>query len=193
MSDYLKVIDAQTPVAQGYFSIVFRRCERVRSKVSLFRWVWLCLVEVIFGQELLESFVITASNSGCPEDQDCERQYGEPNQLNFHIPNGLFTNLFREHILQVLYYKFYLQYLFIEPVADPHSNHVKAIIDVTDIRFRFRKSLLYLVIPFRRVYLFSAVGFNVLADILAFAVTEDLTMAIVVGVVIEFIRRVFKL
>jgi len=193
MPRYIKIVDTQRPVIQNYFALVFVRGEKVKSRVSLPRWIWLTFIEILFGQELLESLVNTAANSGCPEAPDQEREYGEPNQLNLHIPNGLFTNLFRTHLIQLLYYKFYLHYLFILPVATPQENEVTGTIDVTRIRFRLRKSLLYLVLPFRRVYLVSALGLNLMADALAYAATSNISIAIAVGVALEFIRRVLKL
>lgn len=194
MPKYLKVIDAQRPIIQNYFSLVFIRGERVSARVSRSRWIWLCFIEVLFGQELLESLVITAPNSGCPEDPDPKGIFGEANQLNLHIPSGLFTNLFRDHLIQLMYYKFYLQYLFIVPVtASIYENEKAGIIDVSRARFRLRKELLYLVIPFRRVYLASALGVNVLADLMVYLVTSNISIAVIVGVVLEFTRRMLKL
>lgn len=193
MPKYLKVIDEQTPVVQNYLALVLCRGERVKLRVSPLRWIWFCTLEVFFGQELLESFVTTAANSGCPEEPDPNREYGEPNQLNLHIPNGIFTNLFRSQLLQLLYYKFYLQYLLIQPVRKPYEDENGELIDVTRIRFRFRKSLLYLVIPFRRVYLLAAVAINLSADLLAYLFTTNVTVSIFVGIAVEFIRRLLKL
>jgi len=193
MSKYLRVIDTQAPVVQNYYALVFCRGERVKPRVSLGRWIWFCILEVFFGQELLESLVTTAANSGCPEEPDPNREYGEPNQLNLHIPSGIFTNLFRGQLLQLLYYKFYLQYLFLLPVSMPNEDEKAKLIDVARVRFRLRKRLLYLVIPFRRVYLFTAVLVNVGADVLAYIVTTNVTVAILVGVALEFIRRLLKL
>lgn len=193
MQHYLKVVDAQRPIIQNYFALVFLRNGRVKARVSRTRWLWLCIIELLFGQELLESLVTTASNSGCPEDPDPKREYGEPNQLNLHIPSGLFTNLFRPQLLQLLFYKFYLQYLLILPLAEPYEDESAATIDVTRVRFRLRKSLLYLVIPFRRVYLISALTLNLAVDLAAYVVTANVSIAIVVGVVIEFTRRLFRL
>lgn len=192
MPKYFKVVDSQATIKQNYFSLVFFRDDRVKNRISRLRWAWLCLVEVIFGQELLESLVTTASNSGCPEDPDSKREYGEPNQLNLHIPSGLFTNLFRTQILQLLYYKYYLQYLFILPVVEPVENEQTNTIDVTRVRFRLRKKLLYLVIPFRRVYLISAVSFNLIADVFAYLATTNVYITLAVAATIEGIRRVLK-
>lgn len=193
MPKYLKVIDAQVPVVQGYFALVFLRGESVKPRISLARWIWLCILEVFFGQELLESLVTTAANSGCPEEPDPNREYGEPMQLSLHIPSGIFTNLFRRQLLQLLYYKFYLQYLLILPVSKPYEDDSAKHIDVTRIRFRLRKSLLYLIIPFRRIYLFAAVVGNLSADFLAYLVTTNLSVVILVGIALESIRRLLKL
>ena len=157
------------------------------------RWLWLCAVEVLFGKELLESFVVTASNSGSPEDLDKKREYGEPNQLNLHIPSGVFTNLFREQILQVLYYKYYLQYLFILPLSEPIEDEQSNTINLTRVRFRLRKSLLYLIIPFRRVYIVSAIAVHLVVEALSYLVTTNLWFVAAVGALIELLRRLLKL
>lgn len=193
MQKYYKIIDNQSPVVQNYLPLVFFRGERVKDRVSWFRWLWFCLLEIIFGQELLESFVTTASNSGCPEDDDDESKYGEPNQLNLHIPSGYFTNKLRAHLVQVLYYKYYRQYLFIQPVGEPLIDKKTNTIDVTSIRFRFNKDLLYLVIPFRRIYIASEFVLNVIFDLIVYFATENLSLAIIVGVILEIIRRVLKI
>lgn len=193
MPRYFKVVDAQPHIGQNYFKIVFIRGERVKDKISLWRWCWLCVIEIIFGKELLESFVITASNSGSPEDADLERKYGEPNQLNLHIPSGIFTNVFREQIIQLLYYKFYLQYLLILPLVEPPENAETCTINVTRTRFRLRKSLLYLIIPFRRVYILSAVFVHLLAESASYFATNSLWVVAAVGIVLEFVRRILKL
>jgi hypothetical protein len=178
---------------QNYFALVFFRGERTRDRVPLTRWFWLCVVEVLFGQELLESFVTTAANSGCPEYPDQAREYGEPNQLNLHIPSGFVTNRFRNQLIQLLYYKFYLQYQLVLPVAEPLVNEQANTIDVSRVRFRLRKSLLYLAIPFRRVYLVAALGINLVVDALAFAVTTNFSIAVIVGITLELVRRILKL
>ncbi|MFC4790450.1 MULTISPECIES: hypothetical protein, partial [Giesbergeria] len=64
----------QRPIIQNYWKIIyFRDTERVTPVLSRWKWVRLCIFEVLFGQELLESLVTTASVSGCPEDPDTEK------------------------------------------------------------------------------------------------------------------------
>jgi hypothetical protein len=50
-----------------------------------------------------------------------------------------------------------------------------------------------LVIPFRRVYLFSAVAFNLIADALAYLATSNVYITVAVAATLEGIRRVLKL
>lgn len=193
MPTYYKIVDASPLIQQNYFKMVFIRNERVRDRISIWRWIWLCLVEILFGKELLESFVITASNSGSPEAEDLEREYGEPNQLNLHIPSGWFTNIFRGAILQVLYYKYYLQYLLILPLGEPIENEETNTITTTRVRFRLRKSLLYLIIPFRRVYICVAIAAHIVTASFSYWVTPDIWIAVIVGGTLEFFRRILKL
>ena len=114
--------------------------------------------------------------------------------LNLHIPSGFLTNLFRAQLVELLFYKFYLQYKFIEPVGEPpFENKAAGEINLHGVRFRLKKSLLYLVIPFRRVYLISALTFTITTDLLVYVATSNISTAIVVAVMLEFIRRIFKL
>ncbi|CUB05422.1 hypothetical protein [Marinomonas fungiae] len=193
MGKYLKVIDTSSIVKQNYFKLVFFRGRQVKGKVPLFKWIWLCFVEVLFGEEILESLVTTSSLSGSPEDEDVEGKHGYPQQLNLHIPVGLFTSFFRGQILQVLYYKYYLQYLFIEPLADPLINEAVGAIDVSRVRFRLRKSLLYLVIAFRRVYVLIALLTNFSLNVLVYFVTESFEVAFISALLLEVARRLIKL
>ncbi|MGQ0689890.1 MAG: hypothetical protein ACT4NK_14140 [Limnobacter sp.] len=189
----LKVIDTQKPIVQNYWKIVFfREPKRVAPAISRFKWTWLCIFEVLFGQELLESLVTTASVSGCPEDPDLQRLWGRAAQLNLHIPSGIFTNIVRAQLVEVLYYKYYLQYLFIKPVADIHCFDNETI-DLTRTRFRLNKELLYLVIPFRRTYLATALGVNLAADLAVYLATSSPTAVAVAAASIEACRRLLKL
>ena len=188
-----KVIDTLRPIVQNYWRIVYLRDpERVAPVVSRLRWVRLCVLEVLFGQELLESLVTPASVSGCPEDPDPEKKWGKPAQLNLHIPSGLFTNLVRSQLVEVLYFKFYLQYLFIRPVSEIYYSDNEPI-DLTRTRFRLNKELLYLVIPFRRTYLATALGINLATDVVVYAATSSPLAVAFAAATIEACRRLFNL
>lgn len=189
MKKYFKVVDHQKPVKQNYFKIALCRNKRVVDLISFPRWVWLTFIEFVVGDELLENFITTASYSGCPEDNDKDGKFGLPQQLNLHIPSGLLNNIFRKHILQVLYYKYYLQYLFLSPVGEPNKDFKDKTIDVTRVRFRFQKDLLYLVIAFRRIYLLFWIIFNVFIDLNVYWWSDKIEWALLCALLIEAFRR----
>jgi len=193
MAKFYKILDNTSHPKWNFWKMVFLRNERTINRVPILRWWYLCFLEIFFGTELLESFTNTASNSGCPEDQDEYSKFGEPNQLNFHIPTGIFTDMFRSQLRQLLYYKFYLQYCLILPVCEIRTNHESKVIDVSLTRFRFRKALLYQVIGIRRVYLGGALALNLTVDFIVYCVSNNIHYALISAVVIEFLRRFSRL
>ena len=193
MSSRIRVIDNSNVVKKNYFKVALLRNKDLKGQVSLPRWIWLCIIEVMFGEELLENFVTTCSDNSSPEHKVGSNEYGMANMLNSHIPNGIFTSLFQRHLVELLYYKYYLQYQMIIP-SSQDSIHVRnAVIDLTRSPFWFRKKLLYQVIAFRRVYIMSAIIFNLLADVAVFVCTSDLAITVVVAVFLEAMRRLLKI
>ncbi|MFT2109739.1 hypothetical protein [Marinomonas sp. 2405UD68-3] len=51
----LKVLDKQDFNGKSYLSTVFLRSEKLKSELSLFKWITLILVELAIGVELLET------------------------------------------------------------------------------------------------------------------------------------------
>lgn len=93
----------------------------------------------------------------------------------------------------MLYYKFYHHYLLIEPIstiyADPTGSHS----DLTRVRFRLRKKLLYQLIAFRRMYLAKALVLNMLLDSTVYAATQSFQAMVIAGFSFEALRRLMKL
>jgi hypothetical protein len=110
MGQYLRIVDGNTLNILNYFKVVFIRNDVSKKDVPLLRWFWLTIVELMIGEELLESLVTTSSHSGCPEEKDGSALYGLPQQLYFHVPGGFINNLLMRHIVEVLYYKYYHLY-----------------------------------------------------------------------------------
>jgi len=190
---YFKVSDGTQSPKTSYFCLVLRRGKSLHSVIPLWRWSWLCFIEALFGEELLENLVTTSSLSGCPENRDEERSYGHPRQLSLHVPNGLLSNRLRSQLIEVLYYKFYLRYGLILPVVEPYINPENKEINVSDVRFAFRKSLLWQVISFRRVYLAEALAFNLAIDFMVLLFTNSLFYAAIAAVGVESLRRLMKI
>lgn len=190
---YLAVVDKTTPITPNYFKSVFFRDSKRTAHIPLSKWVWYSILELFFGEELLESLVTTASLSGSKDAPDPEGKYGYPLQLSLQVPAGFFSNLMRRHLVELLYYKYYQQYLLIEPVAEVFSDAEGKYWDVTRVRFRMRKELLYQMIAFRRVYLAEALTLNFLIDALVYAITQSGYTAILAAIGVETWRRLMKL
>ena len=187
------MIDRTPLIAPNYFKVVFFRDKQRTARVPLHNWVWYGCLEVFFGEELLESLITTASLSGSPDAEDPKGEFGWPLQLGLHVPAGFFSNLFRRHLVELLYYKFYCQYLLLQPVADIHVDDSGKNWDVTRVRFRLRKELLYQLIAFRRVYLAGALALNLLMDVVVLAATNSIPFALLTAAAIEALRRLMKL
>lgn len=190
---FLPVLDRTPLIAPNYFKAVFRRDGERTAHVPLHKWLWYGFLEVFFGEELLESLITTASLSGSPDAEDPKGEFGWPLQLGLHVPAGFFSNLFRRHLVELLYYKFYCQYLLLQPVADIHADDSGKNWDVTRVRFRLRKKLLYQLIAFRRVYLAEALALNLLMDVVVLAATNSIPFALLTAAAIEALRRLMKL
>jgi hypothetical protein len=192
---FRRVTTQKKALNPNYFKTVFVRDNRVKNyHVSLCRWFWLCFLEILFGEELLEHLVITSTWNGTNDTGD--NSFGQPLYMNLLVPSGLLTNWFRLQLYQLVFYKFSQQYLLIqifpadgEPTVVDSTNEL----DISNLHFQFRKELLHQIIPFRRVYLCTALAVNFSADLAAYFLTSSVTFAIVVGVLIESVRRLFKL
>ena len=188
------VIDKGSAYESGYLKLVFFRRTTLVDKVSLIRWVQLTIVEMIVGYELLESFLITASVPSDFKDREPDNEdYGKPMHLRLHIPMGLVNKRLKPYILEVLYYKYYLQYLMIEPVQAPKRDELTKTINCTRTRFRAKKSMFYQLIYFRRVYDLTWLLTNVCIDLAVYLSSSDINLAIISALLVEGFRRLIKI
>lgn len=192
-TDY-RVIDEASAYKKSYLGVVFLRNERVKSDISLIKWVWLTLVEIIVGSEILESIVTTGSVY--PHDnieKDDSIKYGAELHLNLHIPSGIITNFLRNHIIELLYYKFYYQYLIFRPVGVPDFDDDNKTINCTRTRFRADKGMFYQLIALRRVYDLSWLLINLSIDLIVFCFFQNIESALISAILVEGIRRLLKI
>jgi len=183
-----KIIDDKPAISGAYFNLVFYRSERVCDDVGVMDWVLLTLVEFIVGEELLEQFVVTAFYNN-----DEVKKVGHFLHLNDMIPAGIITNVLRNIICQLLYYKYYKHYLFL--ASEPSTQNIveeENEVDLRRDRFAMRHELLYQVIAFRRVYILVWVIFNLFIDVIIY-MTIDLQAALLAALSIEGLRRLFRL
>lgn len=167
------------------------RNAQARESVGLLKWIWLCIVEIMFGEELIESIVTTASVENI-NDRYKAPHHGVALNLSAHIPAGVMTNLFRKPLIEVLYFKYYIQYLLIVPSDEVDINQNKSEIDCTRIRFSIFKQKLWQIIAFRRVYIFSWVILNASIDLVVYLFSSSISMALIAAFIVEGLRRLIK-
>ena len=184
-----EIIDDDPKTPASYFFLVFRRSDQVKE-ITLFNWIVLTLIEITFGAEILEQLIITSAyNEGKVE------KVGHFLHVSNIVPSGIFTNLLRNKIYQVIYYKYFKQYLFLK--TESHFNEEEFVQEdgsllLNRVRFGMRHELLYQTIAFRRTYILVWICLNLLMDLVVFA-TADFQAAIISAVSIETFRRILKL
>jgi len=174
------------------FKLVFCRNSKTKGTISFSRWLYITLFEILFGSELIENII---NSSICPSNITSSNidTYGREQKLNLYIPSGFFTNMFRNQLIEVLYYKHYLQYNILDPSHKPEVNEALNQIDCTDTYFSAFKEMFNQLIALRRVYDFSFLVFNLSVDVVVYVGTNRLDLAIVTALVIESIRRTIKI
>ena len=189
----LKAVDLSNYHGESYLRAVFFRDQRVRGLISRRKWAWLTFVELIVGADLIENISITASalphkNIRKPDSDE----YGLLTTLNNHIPSGVVTNWFRSSIIEILYYKYYGQYLLMWPDSKIVHNDTKPRLDLTRYRFAVGKDRLYQILALRKVYDGTWLVANVSIDILVWLVTQKVETALLSALLIEGVRRALR-
>lgn len=168
MTTFRKVVDTSETPEVPSFALLFRRVKPETKEIPLLRWIWLIAVEVMFGIELLENLVTTASVSSSAE-------FGWSSTLNRHIPRGIVIDRFRSSLLDVLFYKHCIQYCMLNQM-NSSTIHVDALeINATSAKFAIRKGILYQVIYFRRVYYGLFLLANIVFSLFVFFFSDSLT------------------
>ncbi|MCF9066254.1 hypothetical protein, partial [Vibrio parahaemolyticus] len=193
MNKNYRVVDKTRTYEDGYLKLVFFRSPKLRDRIGRMRWILVTLTELIVGAELLESLLVTASvpPSLQSEKSECERS-GLPLHLSMHIPMGFVTKKLKFKILEVLYYKYCLQYMILESTSPPKVNELEKIINCTRTKFRANKSTFYQFIALRRVYDLSWLVFNISLDLLIYVWSNDLNAALLSALFVEGLRRAIK-
>lgn len=193
MKNNFKVIDTQNKRTGSYLKLVCYRNTDLKAQVTRFKWFVMTIVEMVVGTELLESLVTTGSvppyQTIIKDDSD---NYGNELHLSLHIPAGLITNILRNQIIELLYYKYSLQYLILVPVGEPYVNKEESTIDCSRTRFRARKEIFYQFIALRRVYDLFWLIFNLTIDLMVFLITTDIKFALLSAFAVEALRRLLR-
>ncbi|NOX75475.1 MAG: hypothetical protein GXP17_02430 [Gammaproteobacteria bacterium] len=185
-----KIINNKPAIEGSYIKIVFFRSDRVKDDVSLYDWVCLTVLEFMFGEELLEQFIITSAYN------EEAKKTGHFLHLTDMVPAGILTNYFRHKICQLLYYKYYKHYIFLASEGTINENEIidktGNALNLSRYRFAMRHDLLYQIIAFRRVYILQWIAFNLSVDTILY-LSIDLQAALLSALTIEGVRRALRL
>ena len=164
---------------------MFFRVTAEAKKIHFVDWFVLTFFELIFGEEILEQLALTASYNNKTENE----KTGHMLNLTDMVPSGLLTNFFRHKIIQLLYYKYYNVYFFLESKCSviEHGNTL----NLSRVQFAMRHELLYQIIAFRRVYLLTWLIINITVDVLVYY-SQDLQSAILSALALEALRRISR-
>ena len=189
-----KAVDRSNYYQQSYFPTVFFRGDRVKDLVSRRKWAWLTVVELIVGVDLIESILATSS---VPPHKNIRKkdsnEYGLPQTLNNHIPAGMITNLLRPNVIEVLYFKYYGQYLILWPDSEIRHDEAKTEIDLTRYRFAAGKDRLNQLMALRKVYDGSWLIANLSIDALVWIASQNLESVLISALLVEGLRRALRI
>lgn len=160
--------------------------KRHNTQVDIFTWLKMILLESYLGEQLVEMLANTSSFSkGSPGDLAFNiPTNGWKAELEEFIPATLMNKFLKSHIEQLLLYKFTNHYGLLRaaklPTKDnPHGRSL----------YELNPEKLYLLTELKLSYNTIWVSLNVVVDIVVYVTTKDITMAILSGGIIEFIRR----
>lgn len=188
---YKRIIEENKPIKTNYIKTVYFQENSDKQELPFSKWFQLWLLEIFFGEEILESLIMTSGNSG---EKDSARIYGQPLPLRHHIPSGIVSNIFQDQLVDLLYYKFCEQYKLLDyDQKEANFDEKGGVLDLTRVKFFFRKSYLPQIIAFRRVYLLNAFIMNGIIDLITQCIWHNWLWTIIVGCLVESIRRLCKL
>lgn len=183
--------DVEKVKAPSVMGLVFFRTGENKNIGFIF-WLKLLLFEIMFGEEMLNNLVMTASysNSGVFELSSEIEDSGWKKQINYHIPNGIINNLFKCQITEMMYYKFYKQYLILE--TDDIEKPVKCgeVLDISNVEFKVSKDRLHQFMELKKLYNFIGATLNIIFDGLVYMCSKRLDFALLSGVLIEYFRKI---
>ncbi|SEH07398.1 hypothetical protein [Candidatus Venteria ishoeyi] len=151
------------------------------SKISLLSWTKLLLLEVYLGEQLLEMLSNTASfNMDAPFNG---KTNGWERSLIDFIPATLINRLLSKSILVLLNDKFHSHYALMKHVQAPEGEE-----EIVSL-YKLNNENLHLLTELKLAYNTIWITLNVIVDVVVYIATNDISITLLTGAVIEFIRR----
>lgn len=168
---------------ESVFGLLLRRKQ---TNVTLFTWLKMLLLESYLGEQLIEMLANTSSYSK-----------GSPNDLAFNIPtNGWKAELveyipatfinkcLEKQIVQLLELKFLNHYVVLRKAKLPEKDNPEG-----KLLYELNPERLFLLTELKISYNTIWVSINLVVDLIVYLLTKDVTMALLAGGIVEFLRR----
>lgn len=160
--------------------------KRHNTQVCSITWIKMLLLESYLGEQLIEMLVNTSSFSkGSPGDIAFNiPTNGWKAELEEFIPSTGINKILKSHIEQLLLCKFTNHYGLLREAKLPAKDNPGG-----RNLYELNPEKLYLLTELKLSYNTIWVSLNFVADIAVYAISKDITMAMLSGGIIEFIRR----
>lgn len=160
---------------QSVFSLLLFRSE---TQVSFICWTKFILLECYLGEQLIEMLATTASFRK-PQTQKDPAFHAPANGWNVnlpeYIPSTFINKCLQKQIIQLLEIKF--------------TSHYKILLKKEGKIYTHNPNNLFLLTELKLAYNTIWITINITIDILVYILTKDLTLTILTGGIIEFLRR----
>ncbi|NKQ12556.1 hypothetical protein [Pseudomonas sp. SST3] len=152
------------------------------TETSALKWLAMLPLELYVGEHLIEMLSNTASyNHETREPKIGSETNGWRKPLAEFIPATLFNKSFQNKIIELLREKYLKHYNLIKQ-SEPYSEDAPE-------RFELNHGKLYLLTELKLAYNTIWVLLNFTIDLAVYFITKDLTMTLLAGAIVEFIRR----
>lgn len=152
---------------------------RKGCSINIFHWIKLILLACYLGEQLLEMLATTSSYRepiGTNDVLGVVPTNGWSVSLESYIPSTFINKLLHKQIIQLLKLKF--------------TEHYQILIKENEEElYKHNPSKLFLLTELKLAYNTIWVTLNLTVDIIVYIITKDLTLAILTGGIVEFIRR----
>ncbi|TMO89783.1 hypothetical protein CWC12_02615 [Pseudoalteromonas ruthenica] len=156
-----------------------------RKAISFYTWLKLLLLEIYLGEQLLEMLANTSSyNYESEEFIIGSDSNGWKRPLIDFIPSTMINKFLSERIINLLRIKYVQHYRLLKRVTSTSLEHSKG-----EQLYKLNNQKLHLITELKLAYNTIWVTLNIIIDVLVFWYTNDLTLTILVGGSIEFLRR----
>jgi len=162
----------------------------------------LLILEVLFSKQILQLIVNTASVPfNQPESENNSRSRANANswkgdnglvaKLPKFLPGTILTKLLEKQLIDVLYYKYWECYRFLEKSKSSASSDEtnSNCVDINSVNYRVNKDKLDQIVTYSGKLEAIWLTLEIIAASITYLVTHSLEVTILITAILEFIKR----